>query len=299
MRVNGFDIKQLFLQDFMLDNKQKNQGSIILIAVMIMATLLTAALGTGTLVINIVNQSASIDYSISAYYAAESGVEKGLYRLRQNDYIPLVKTYDIVPDVNDLLTLDDSAKLEAHYDLTAINGKDEIIFDLVENQEYSVDLYDPLLSTASSVVPTQLMLNGKRHLSNVVTVVITILSFSQGNIHIPDTIVEEIQPSAVGNDMDQIVINIGAAHTHKIKIKIFGGSLTNLKLTAEDSLGVNTSIPGIYVLNSVGSYPHEGSRRATQVLTVDMPILESAYGLYNYVIFSEGAIDKNVPYQVK
>ena len=313
----------------MVGRNKNESGTIVLIAVMIMATLLTAALGTGTLVINIVNQSASIDYSISAFYAAEAGIEKNLYRIRKDDYIPIVKKYGdslIIDNIQyydeagevdeydkdkddylaiwDQTTLDADAKLIAHYDLSAINGKDQIVFDLAANQEYEVDFYAKDLSAALFLLSNdqplmQLRLNGNKNVASDVSIRITIITYSQGAINIPDTKVETITMGGTPGSplpFNEIVSDFAAGYMHKIKFKAFGGSLENLHLTAEDAWinGSTAVMPGTYVLTSTGSYPYGGARQATQILTVEMPILEPAYGLYNYVIFSEGPIDKSV-----
>lgn len=284
----------------MRDNLLKNnEGSILLIAVMIMATLLTAALGTGTLVINIINQSASIDYSISAYYASESGIENNLYRIRKDAYIPAVKEYDVDAVITNSLILDDSQKLKAEYDLSAINGKDLIIFNLVANQEYEVDIYDPSLNAGSFVDAVQVQLNGFGNPDTAVTVQVTAVSWSENNLRIPNAAVRTIPRGAEQID-PPIILNINAAHIHKIKFKVFGGDLDNLTLTAYNNQNCpqdsdcSTSIPGTYVLTSTGNYPNGNNRQASQVITVEMPILEPAYGLYNFVIFSEGDITKSV-----
>ncbi len=281
----------------MLDNifnKADNNGAIVLIAVMIMATLLTAALGTGTLVINIINQSASIDYSIAAYYAAESGIEKNLYSIRKDGYVPSVKTYGEDAIITEAVTLDDNVTLKAHYDLAAINGKDTIIFNLEANNEYSVDVYAP----SGSVDVVQLQVNGSGSTSAEVTLQMTAVSWTLNGTYVPKSEVRTIQQGS-GIIDPPITLNLEASRIHKIKFKAFGGDLDNLILTAFNSQSCSsgdcsTSLPGTYVLTSTGSYPHGNSRQATQVLTVEMPILEPAYGLYNFVIFSEGDITKSV-----
>ena len=300
MTLSGYVIRRLFLQDIMQDNLLiNNRGSILLIAVMIMATLLTAALGTGTLVINIINQSASIDYSISAYYASESGIEKNLYRIRKDAYIPVVKTYDIDAAITNSLILDEGQKLQAEYDLSAINGKDIIIFDLVANQEYEVDIYDPSLNANEAVEAVQIQLNGLGNADTEVTIQITAVSWSQNNLSVPNAVVRTI-PYGGEAITPAITLNLSSAHIHKIKFKVFGGDLDNLILTAYNNqscpqdIDCSTSIPGTYVLKSTGNYPSGNNKQTSQVITVEMPILEPAYGLYNFVIFSEGDITKSV-----
>lgn len=288
-----------------LESKNKNQfGTIILIAVMIMATLLTAGLGTGTLVINIINQSASIDYSISAYYAAESGIEKNLYMIRKDDYVPDLKIFGSEPDITDSQIFNSGETLQAQYDLSAVNGKDEIVFDLKEGQEYVVDIFDPNISAYEFVgyqgEPNKpivsLSLAGDRNALNTVTLQITIVSWSQGEFYAPSAVIKTIQGASESSTTFSITppINVSAAHSHKVRFRVFDGDLENLRLSAADSGNGDLIVPGVYVLVSKGSYPNVSSKKATQVLSVEMPILEPAYGLFNYVIFSEGDITKSV-----
>lgn len=69
-----------------MKNTLHNQSGIILIMVMLVtAILLSIALGFGAFILSDLRQAKQIDNSIVAYYAAEAGLERGLYLLRQDE----------------------------------------------------------------------------------------------------------------------------------------------------------------------------------------------------------------------
>ncbi|MFW0838085.1 MAG: hypothetical protein ACKKL5_03720 [Candidatus Komeilibacteria bacterium] len=279
-------------------NNQK--GTILLIAVMIMATILTAALATGTLVINIINQSATIDYSITGFYAAESGIEKTLYRIRHDDYVPPLKLYGVAADDegfadkqdaidSDTFVLDSGS---ADFSLTAINGQDEMVIDLLANQEYQLNLYDPN-SPQQDLAIRRLDLIGNGENLDPVTVQVSWVGWSgTGNLQIPGA---NIFTFSAG-DNEPKATNLTAAALIKVRIRALDGNLANVIVRGYDNAvdPSRVSIPGIYVVQSTGTYPAGSSRAASQIVNVKMPIIAPTYGLYNFVIFSEGAINKTV-----
>lgn len=280
---------------YIKEKKNNRKGTILLIAVMIMATILTAALGTGTLVINTINQSASIDYAITAYYAAESGIELNLYQARkvltfQKESIPL-KVFGDNPAEADV-TLDISSPLQAGYDFYIVNGKDQIIVDLKQNIEYQLNIYDPTIATTDFVTPYYLDFDGEAPSQNI-KLQISWVSWSGGNMKQPQSVITTVQADA---SIEESVspVNIESAHLHKVRIRALDGDLDGLIITARDSSGTSTAIPGIYVLRAFGEYPKNKIKKSTQILNVAMPIIEPTYGLYNFVIFSEGDISKSV-----
>ncbi len=71
-----------------INNKK---GQVILVALLIMAVVLVVALAIGTLMLRELRMAGNIDRSITAYFAAESGLEEELWKARKNppmDAIP-------------------------------------------------------------------------------------------------------------------------------------------------------------------------------------------------------------------
>jgi len=64
-------------------NYKNQQGIILIFSLMIMAILLSTALGFGLFIISDLRQAKDIDDALSAYYAADAGLERTLYLFRQ------------------------------------------------------------------------------------------------------------------------------------------------------------------------------------------------------------------------
>ena len=67
------------------DIKKNNQGSVLLITLLIMLSIIGTTVGLAFVVINEIQQSRDLDYSMVAYYSAEAAVEQGLYKIRKTD----------------------------------------------------------------------------------------------------------------------------------------------------------------------------------------------------------------------
>ena len=71
----------------------KNQRGVILILTMVMmAVLLATAVSFAVFIISDIRQAGKIDNTVVAYYAADSGIERSLYILRQSDEVDWVNT---------------------------------------------------------------------------------------------------------------------------------------------------------------------------------------------------------------
>lgn len=69
----------------MLKHYKNQQGIILIFSLMIMAILLSTALGFGLFIISDLRQARDIDDALSAYYVADAGLERTLYLFRHAD----------------------------------------------------------------------------------------------------------------------------------------------------------------------------------------------------------------------
>ena len=74
---------------------KNNQGSILLLALLIMSGSVVTGLVVGTIVLNEVRQSRNIDDAITSYYVAESGIEQGVYLYRKDNATFLAEIEEI------------------------------------------------------------------------------------------------------------------------------------------------------------------------------------------------------------
>lgn len=66
---------------------QDKRGIVLVLTLIIMAVLVSVAVGFGTLVISDIRQAKAVDDSMAAYFAAETGIERSLFLLRKQDGI--------------------------------------------------------------------------------------------------------------------------------------------------------------------------------------------------------------------
>lgn len=69
----------------MIFPKNNEKGIILILTLVIMSILLSTALGFAIFVLSAIRQAVIIDDSVVAYYAADAGLEKSLYLLRQTE----------------------------------------------------------------------------------------------------------------------------------------------------------------------------------------------------------------------
>ena len=115
-----------------MPDRFNKQGTTLLLAMLIMAGVLTVSLATSKLIINEVVQSAQLDRAVVAFYAAEGGIEKSLYKIRKQD----VKASDMHLD---------SASLSnnSSYQLIAEDTEDILYATISEDDTYQIDLFEP------------------------------------------------------------------------------------------------------------------------------------------------------------
>jgi hypothetical protein len=133
-----------------------NKGSVILYAVFLMMALSATAILTAFVILTSIRYTSNSTHATSAFYAAESGIENSLYKIR--DYRDTRGTVvDAVADIND-----DSGTLSngADYSVDADHEYiDSLSFDLPMYSSKQVDVFDPdtaesLLSATGTIIIT-------------------------------------------------------------------------------------------------------------------------------------------------
>jgi len=181
---------------------------------------------------------------------------------------------------------------QSHFDISVINGQDQIIIDLYDSIEYQLNMYNPnneqgLLSIR------RLDIVGDGTNTEDVTVHVSWVSWdASGQLQTPGASIQTIS----AGDTSEHHINLSQSSLYKVRIRTLDGDLTNVTIKAYNNAvgGNRLAIPGEYVFRSEGIYPYGKSKNSSQILNVNMPIIAPTYGLYNFVIFSEGDISKTV-----
>jgi len=260
-----------------------NSGTAILLSVLVMSTILTAALATSKLVINEVTQSSQIDHSTIAFYAAESALEKGLFQVRQKDL-----DVSVVDQAHEVFDND------ASYLLTAKDTENVLYTSLAPNQSYQIDLFNPnsLDDLTNPIKAIKVNFTGDSWLE-----VKWVSWLTSGVINPPESL------RVTENDSEYIqlltnnvylyrvrFINSGITQLNNVTIKAYNDvdPVANCPVLTE----CQVPIPARISLDAVGRFPDNSNEPSEQRISVTMPEKSPISGLYDYVLYSEESIVK-------
>lgn len=126
-----------------LSFKFQDRGSVLLLALLILSSVLAATTAVSTLVVREIRSNRQIDDAVIAYYAAESGIEKGLWQITVTPPSgPLT-----APATTTSLGNDARITLQMKNVGTAI-----VIPFLAKNTKTNVDIYNPSGTTVETFV---------------------------------------------------------------------------------------------------------------------------------------------------
>jgi hypothetical protein len=129
---------------------KKNDGSTLLVAIVVSSMLLTLGIGAARLLVKDVEFAADFLFSEKAYFAAESGIETALLELKTHP-VQNMEDYEVKIDdyTKSILNLSNNVT-EFDFDLSPSNSqKFRLIKDIKPNDEYEttfIDSFDLIVS---------------------------------------------------------------------------------------------------------------------------------------------------------
>ncbi|MBI4281416.1 hypothetical protein HY625_01205 [Candidatus Uhrbacteria bacterium] len=116
---------------WILDIGNLQNGSVLLLALLILSTVLASSIAVGTLVVKEIRANRQLDDAVVSYYAAESGIEKGLWVARQEPSTGMGSSAIALPNA-------------ATASLTTTNKGEAIVIPFIaKGATTQVDLYNP------------------------------------------------------------------------------------------------------------------------------------------------------------
>lgn len=270
-------IQKIFLNN--LDGKHK--GSVLLLALLVMSTIMAASTGLAVIVISEIRQSRSIDNAILAYYGAESGVEESLYKIRKEkeSIENLVKEEELSNGVNWWIGADDISNMVEKISVA----------ELKKEQFIELDIYDP---TAGE--PTNIRYLGISVGEGSGNVEVSWFGWQGGNLSeykvIPSVLLEENERQII-----DLTSGVGPQFAYRVKIKSLNNDIQLLEVKAysinpiEDEDAESELMPARIRSTVRGEY--RGSRQA---IYFEMPRQSPLGGLFDFVLFSEESIIKGL-----
>jgi hypothetical protein len=257
--------------------KLKNRsGNVLVYAILTIAAVLSTAIVISNLTQSFVTQTGMLSNTTSAFYAAESGMEKALFTVRKTDALPA--NGDCHLDAECELAVKDAAVLSLKKNLPV-------------NQTVQLDMYNPEKnSLTKGVESVGVTWTGGGWIEATFVAWPALNSFSwqswdQG-VEQKDLNVQKMLYTG-----GHAIINYpDAAHNYRLRVKALYQPAENLeiKLYSLNNLqGAPLALANFLNIKVVGS-----SRDATQSISADLPRYAPMSELFDYVLFSEEALVK-------
>ncbi len=280
-----------------------SQGSVIIYALLIILLITVIAVTVSAIIINELKLTTSAANAAMAYYAAESGIERGLYtvKIRRSD-----SSFSLDDAIHEIQAFtDNSFGNQAEYsDEKTDSQPSEIRNENLAEYEYAqADYYDvndplPVEAAVDYVLVSNGEIDDNPDLFSWAEVSWTawdangdLLSSDKArNIIGPS----DLEPSATQDGWQIDLSEPFTASTpvgYRLRVKALFGSLSNLSVIPYDeSTGTQvTDLPSNIVVKAIGT---RGNFK--QALTAIVPWKVPLSGLYDYVLFSEGEIIKTI-----
>lgn len=252
---------------------KSQSGSLLLMSMLMLAGIITAAGTMGIITLQNLQQSIAVDQGIVSFYAAESGVEDGLYELRKKE--TAVASIPLSGTLNNT----------ASWSRTITSTVESLTKDIAKNDFWEINLYDPDSSLSPLSVPIKSVTIAWQG-SGVEWIEAEVDSWTAtGDLIEP---VKTFIPGASNPG----VVNFPSATTavHRLRLKALYGNITDMTVTAFselDGAGSRVPLPAQITLFSTGSFS-----RTKQALRATMPQRSPLSNVFDYVIFSEESLVK-------
>lgn len=281
-------------------SKNKN-GSVLLLSLLVTSALLASILYINTISLRQNIQVTNIDNSLHSYHGAESGNEEALYRLRSGDY-----------DTYNLTSLNKSFAVgNTWVSRTVSSSLNVIVTGIKKDEFFAFDIFDPD-DIASGSGLSYLSLSWDDNCENEslneswIELTSNEWSVAKGVIDWGYLDSKHIKKSLL-NKEDQLtqIESIGGSDfdkdkAYQFRIKALYCDISNLTIRAyKESSDPNGSaepieFKNVYQITSVAEYPKNSPRANKQALSVNFKRFAPLSGLFDYVIFSEESLTKDI-----
>lgn len=286
-------------------HRQYPRGVAVLFALMITALVTLIGLGISYIIIRELNLSQNIDSATRAYYAADSGVERGLHRItfgRENQHA----LSDIVAGIRGYAEA--FSGVGSSYDTADSNSSTGIEVGLLEeNLSVQADYTEvnPTLADGSScttngscVASWLIAWDATDPQSTATSIEATFIGWRDNAGVTVDTETQKIIKLITPPDTGLREISLPESDKlYRFRLKSLGGDLKDVRVTAHFGTESPASIPGTIVPSSSSiTVKAKGLRgQFAQAISAVVPWQPPLSGIFDYVIFSENTLQKINP----
>lgn len=254
---------------------KSQDGSLLLMSLLILSGLLATGSTVGLITAQNLRQAKEVDFSVISFYAAESGVEDGLYEIRKRE----TAVGSLAP--SGVLTNG------AGWTRTAAATANVLSRSIAKNDSWQIDLYNPDASLSALGAPIKSLSiawtgPGTEWLS------VQIAPWPTSGVW-PSPPVAPNRPSTqlFSAAINPAVVNLQDAANvlYRLRIKALYADVANVTVRAYQGLDNNggaAPIPAQLAITATGDY-----KTNKQALRASMPQRPPLSGVFGYVLFSE------------
>lgn len=246
------------------------RGTVLLFALMIMSSVIITSGSVAAVIIGSLQQSRAIDNSIVAYYAAESGVEEALFKVRRDGVMP------------DAVVSPQAMGNGASWTRT-VAPSEPVVYagTLAQDALVEIALYDPDQPTTETPVAS-VSVSWTDDCGGCSVLEAAMVGWQSGGPIIWD-------PNAATYLFSGGSASLSAmtGRLYRLRLLARGSDLMNVQIRAYDSSGQAVEVPGRVKVVATGIYVN-----VRQSLTITMPRETPLSGLYDFVVFSECSLVK-------
>ncbi|MBI4414915.1 MAG: hypothetical protein HY566_01600 [Candidatus Kerfeldbacteria bacterium] len=284
-----------------------SRGVVSLLALIIMATITSAALGSSVIVVRTLQESENLDEAVVATYAAESGLEQGLHVLRMSRKNNQSLRQGAVNTFQELNAPFPAARTvgSARWDRVAQEENKFVVPRLQPDESVSLDLFDPDAVNNPGIESLGIDWGNT---CEFLELEVTLLGWQlSGGATVFDPVLKEKwlcnsstrQCESIPNSATPYLnsidgVNMDPNKQYRVSFKALptttnACAVQRLVVTpySDPNGGSPVPIPARISMKSSGSF-----LKATQAVSASIPWRAPASNLLNFVIFSEESVTK-------
>lgn len=272
------------------------KGSVLLLSLLIISALLSSVLYVSALSLRQISQSVNSDNALVAFYAAESGNEQAIYKIRK-------KAYSDISELNvkneKMLYSNSSFTREVTDEMYGITT------GIYEDQFFQVDMFNSEdLSYISNLSHLEIGWDDNCNSNSWIEITSNdwdasgpIYWFTGVNQdHIKKSLLDGVSfLSSENNKINNVGgITFEPSKSYQFRLKALYCDIYNLRLVAYDNSGNIIPFKNIFNIKSIGEYPAGSNKSNKQALSASLRKFSPLSGLFDYVIFSEKSLIKDI-----
>lgn len=268
---------------------RRQSGTVLLLAMLVLSSMIIAAAGLGTLILDSLQQTRAVDSAVLAYSAAESGIEQGIYLARcRNSWDPRC-TGELPSDESDQALANSSA-----WSRTSADWEPMLYMELPQDGLVEIALFDPKHPLDDTSIDQVEITWRQPETGETPILRATMVSWPtgggaawavQGNT--PTVLSTVVDYTRTSSPADFPLAHPG--QPSRLRLRVEQAPLRGVQVRLFSSTGQQLPIPARVRIEANGDFL--GVR---QKLTARMPRLMPLSGVFDFVMFSQCSLVKGI-----